>query len=262
MALSLTFPDSTYSSGNKPSADTLKSDLQSVETAVNSIETLVTTAGTDIDSIEVGLTTGWYPVTGSWSYLSASSVTVPSGAASRFQVGDKVKFTQTTPKYFVVSAVTDTTLTFFVNTDYTVANAAISSIYHSHQENPLGYPHWFNCAVTVDWNGTDPTTPTTIAKYSVRGRTLEFYFKQTNTGAGSSNTQVSVDGFPGSALSGATYNKSCEVTASTATDGSLPDTGPAQSPRGIIYGTTSPTIYAFFPTMAARSVWLSGSYPV
>lgn len=205
---------------------------------------------------------GWTPVSVTWTYLSASSVTVPSGAASLYQVGDRVKFTQTTVKYFDVSAVTDTTLTFFVNTDYTVANAAISSIYYSHQSNPIGFPHWFNCSVTVDWNGTDPSTPTTTAKYTINGRTLEFYFKQTNSSAGSGNTQVSVDGFPGSALSGSSYNKACVVTASTLADSSVPDTGSGQAPRGIIYGTTAPTIYAFFPSNTMRTIWISGSYQV
>ena len=34
-SVSTSFPDSTYSSTNKPSADTLKSDIQAIETAVN-----------------------------------------------------------------------------------------------------------------------------------------------------------------------------------------------------------------------------------
>lgn len=37
--ISLTFPDSTYSSSNKPSIATLKSDLQAIETGHNDLET-------------------------------------------------------------------------------------------------------------------------------------------------------------------------------------------------------------------------------
>lgn len=38
-SVSLSFPDSTYSSSNKPSADTIKSDFSSIETAINETDT-------------------------------------------------------------------------------------------------------------------------------------------------------------------------------------------------------------------------------
>lgn len=96
----------------------------------------------------VSSTDGWQAVSGSWAYASASTVTVPSGAASLYQKGDRVKFTQTTVKYFVIASVADTVLTFVVNTDYTVANAAISNISYSHVSNPMGFPHWFTYSPT------------------------------------------------------------------------------------------------------------------
>ena len=40
MAISLSFPDSTYTSANKPSADTLKADLTIIETGVNANQVL------------------------------------------------------------------------------------------------------------------------------------------------------------------------------------------------------------------------------
>lgn len=86
---------------------------------------------------------GWQRANETWTYASASTITVPSGAASRYQKGDRVKWTQTTVKYGVIVTVADTLLTIAVNTDYTVANAAITANYYSHQANPLGYPTWF-----------------------------------------------------------------------------------------------------------------------
>lgn len=87
---------------------------------------------------------GWIPAIGSWTYSSADNptgvITVPSGAASLYGPGDRIKLTQTTVKYFIVTAVTDTTLTVYGGTDYTLANAAISAIYYSHQKTPLGFP--------------------------------------------------------------------------------------------------------------------------
>jgi hypothetical protein len=110
---------------------------------------------------------GWTSVSDSWSYASASTITVPSGAASLYKKGDKIKFTQTSVKYFVIVAVADTLLTVAVNTDYTVANAAISAISYSHQENPIGFPEKFNFTSTVT-SGTGTLT-------TVNGSTSYYY---------------------------------------------------------------------------------------
>lgn len=118
--------------------------------------TSVTTSGTELNyvdgvtgAIQTQLASGWIPATGTWSYNAADKITVPSGAGSIYQKGDRIKFTQTTVKYGVIVAVTDTLLTIAVNTDYTVANAAITDIYYSHQVNPIGYPATFNYTPTL-----------------------------------------------------------------------------------------------------------------
>lgn len=121
----------------------------------------------------LGIVDGWIPSGDSWAYASTSTITVPSGAASLYQKGDRIKFTQTTVKYFVIVAVADTVLTLFGGTDYTVANAAISAISYSHKENPLGYPDWFACAAPTytvsnidDGAGGQPTTNKCRARVS------------------------------------------------------------------------------------------------
>ena len=87
---------------------------------------------------------GWIPVVGSWSYASADSptftITVPSGAASLYSPEMRIKLTQTTVKYFIVTAVADSVLTVYGGTDYTLVNAAISAISYSTQKAPLGFP--------------------------------------------------------------------------------------------------------------------------
>lgn len=108
---------------------------------------------------------GWTNANESWAYATANTITVPSGAAAKYKKGDKIKLTQTTVKYFYVTAVADTVLTVTGGTDYTVANAAITNNYYSHQENPIGFPDWFNCAAptwattSID-NGTGGQQPT------------------------------------------------------------------------------------------------------
>ena len=44
MAISLSFPDSTYTTSNKPSVETLKADLSIIETEVNTVDAAISTA--------------------------------------------------------------------------------------------------------------------------------------------------------------------------------------------------------------------------
>jgi len=116
---------------------------------------------------------GWTPASEAWTYASASTITVPAGAGSKYAVGDKIKWTQTTVKYGVIVAVANTLLTIAVNTDYVVTDAAISLNYYSHELNPIGYPHWFTYTPTITWTaGTAPSgSPTKRERFSIRGRT-------------------------------------------------------------------------------------------
>lgn len=116
----------------------------------------------------------WTPVSVTWTYGSATTINVPTGAASLYQIGDKIKITQTTEKFFYVIAVADTLLTVTGGSDYTVANATITSPYYSHAENPVGFPSNFNWAParTVS-GGTVPTyTEKDISYFRINGGIL------------------------------------------------------------------------------------------
>lgn len=130
------------------------------------------------NSIDLGTKTstwdGWIAVTDSWSYASATTVTVPSDATTKYSVGDRIKFIQSaTTKYFQVTAVASTTLTLTGLSGVTVANAAISSIYYSKSFTPTGHslawqswtPTWTNLTVG---NGTQS------AAYIQIGKTVHF----------------------------------------------------------------------------------------
>lgn len=120
---------------------------------------------------------GWQLVSDSWSYASVTTITVPTGAASLYQIGDKIKLTQTTAKYFIVTAVADTLLTVTGGSDYSVANAAITSPYYSHSDYPLGWPSYFNYACT------GPTGATITARFTTYGRTVDVVIRGAVTGA-------------------------------------------------------------------------------
>lgn len=120
---------------------------------------------------------GWIPISDSWTYASATTINVPSGAAALYQIGDKIKLTQTTAKYFIVTAVADTLLTVTGGSDYSVANAAITSPYYSRVEYPFGWPSYFN------YTPTGPTGVTLTGRFTTYGRTVDVIIKGGVTGA-------------------------------------------------------------------------------
>lgn len=122
--------------------------------------------------------TGWIYANETWTYASASTFTVPGDQTAKYQKGTKLKFTQTTIKYAVVKSVSysspNTTVTIITNTDYTIANAAITDNYYSYQENPQGFPDWFTFTPTINGSGGSAGSyaqTVRTCKYSVKGRT-------------------------------------------------------------------------------------------
>lgn len=101
---------------------------------------------------------GWVPANETWTYASATTITVPTGATNKYRVGDKIRLKQGgSYKYFSITVVAATLLTVTGGTDYTVANSAITDNYFSHQENPFGFPYWFNFTSTWATSGTPPS---------------------------------------------------------------------------------------------------------
>lgn len=136
---------------------------------------------------------GWIPVSDTFVYVSASSFKI-TGAdrTSIYTKGTRVKFTQTTAKYAVVVsssfAAGDTTVTILVNTDYTIANVAITSPYYSYVVNPQGYPNWFTCAapnfdVTALDNASGGQPTTSLYKLNIIGKMIFGVIKGSGTKA-------------------------------------------------------------------------------
>lgn len=173
---------------------TAKASGSDVATGTNNTKIVTPKALADAG---INLSTGWSLANETWTYASASTITVPSGAASKYQVGDKIKWTQTTVKYGVIVAVADTLLTIAVNTDYVVTNAAISANYYSHEANPMGFPSYFSFTVTANGFSNPPTSMTGI--YSTVGRMITVSYRMPNNGTSNStafsvNLPVTVNG--------------------------------------------------------------------
>lgn len=113
-------------------------------------------------------TDGWISSSG-WSYSSADSPTfviaTSSDLSGTIPVGARVKLTQTTAKYFIVTAIDSTTITVYGGTDYTLANATITSPYWSPVKVPFGFPadpnKWtVETTATGDYQKSSPTNNT------------------------------------------------------------------------------------------------------
>lgn len=91
--------------------------------------------------------TGWTATGESWSFSSFNSatrigvITVPSDATTKYTVGMKARFAQSTggTKYGFIVAVTTTTLSVFFSQGITFNNEAITSPVYSVQYMPIGY---------------------------------------------------------------------------------------------------------------------------
>jgi hypothetical protein len=127
------------------------------------------------DSYLAGLWDGWIPDPDTWVYVSATSFKIEGkDVTARFPKGTKIKLTQTSAKYFYVTAAAfsiDTTITITAGSDYTLANEAITSPYYSYATAPQGFPAYFAYTPTITFAGgtTDPTTVTPAGRFCING---------------------------------------------------------------------------------------------
>ncbi len=153
----------TWTNGDVSGSQTLTDNDHLYPAHVNEIRTAINTAEAAIDEIEtdwevehntdgthkstkVAGIDGWVQDSDTWVYVSVSSFKiVGKDVTAKFPKGTKIKLTQTSAKYFYVTAAsfsTDTTVTITGGTawEYSLANAAITSPYYSYMATPQGFP--------------------------------------------------------------------------------------------------------------------------
>ena len=124
---------------------------------------------------------GWVRIAGTFSWASASTINVASGAVAIYQVGYKLKWTtQTGPtqRYATIIGVADTLLTIAVNTDHPLVNETWTLPYYSPIDSPIGFPAWFNFASTPG-NFVVGAGGTFVTKFNIKQKKVEVfaYFK-------------------------------------------------------------------------------------
>lgn len=120
-------------------------------------------------AIPVVPTDGWTPETATLTYASATSVTT-SGTITAYTKGTRIKFTNNSITYYgTVISSSGSTINLALNSDYTIANSAITSPSYSYVANPQGYPGWFNWTPTYSAGGsmTFTSVSTSLAQFSI-----------------------------------------------------------------------------------------------
>lgn len=151
---------------------------------------------TRINSVKNG--DGWEYTDDTWAYASASTFTVSGDQTARYSKGTRLKWTQTTVKYGVVVnssySSPNTTVTIAVNTNYTIANAAITANFYSYEANPQGYPGTFTYVPTVSCTGSMTIGSLILASYaySMIGKTVSLYLGLEGTTGGTASYGIEV----------------------------------------------------------------------
>ena|SRR3990167_3671024 len=131
-------------------------------------------------------TDGWTDPIEVWTYVAADQFSTQGDTTAKYQVGTKLKWTQTTVRYGYVQSSSFgggiTTITIITDTDYVIANAAISANFYSYQENPQGFPAWFTYVPTFTGFSVAPTV---AARFALNGRVC--FVTHYVSGAGTSN---------------------------------------------------------------------------
>lgn len=176
---------------------------QPLDSDLTAIAALTTTAFgrafltlADATATQAALTTiipdsgGWL-VGEAWTYVSATSFSVASDVTAKYAKGDKIKLTQTSVKYFYITNVSAfgagiTTITVNGGSDYTLANAAITSPFYSKTATPNGFPDWFNWTPTLTGYSSDPTS--VVNRFRISGREVQVAIRQAVNGTSNATT--------------------------------------------------------------------------
>lgn len=130
----------------------------------------------DMNNIKSFLLSGWNLIEGvTFTFSSADSptfvISVNADVTGLIGLGDRIKLTQTTVKYFIVTAVGTysggaTLITVYGGTDYTLTSASIANLYYSHEKSPFGFPtaksKWTKTTTTAYYINLGAPTDNTV----------------------------------------------------------------------------------------------------
>jgi hypothetical protein len=154
-------------------------------TRMNNIEDGIDALDDLLVALQAVDNTGWTPARETWAYASATTITVPSGAVSKYSVGTKIRYQNNdsgTYLYDYIVGVADTLLTVVGDA---VPNATLTDNYYSNVESPIGFPHWFNWTATYTGFSTAPTD--VLSRFCIVGNILHFVHNEGTNGTSNAN---------------------------------------------------------------------------
>jgi hypothetical protein len=198
---------------------------------------------------------GWNKDTDTWVYVSATSFKIEGkDVTARFPKGTKIKLTQTTAKYFYVTASafsTDTTVTITGGSDYTLGEAAITLPYYSYASTPQGHPILFNYAPT--WTGYSTAPTNVIARFRLIGNECLLHIRAFTVGTSNADTNAA----------------SLPITATTITNMTWRGSNGIALDNGVILAgasmwsiSSAGTVVNFYTSMALAAWTTSGNKAV
>ena len=139
--------------------DALAKHLNNLEAKVGINQSAVTT------SLDYWMRTGWVSGLRTWVYVGIHSFKIEGvDVTSEFPKGTKIRYKQGGDFEYgtvVLSAFsTDTTITMATNSNYELAEAAITDNYYSLASSPIGFPNYFSWTPVLDGFSTNPSVST------------------------------------------------------------------------------------------------------
>lgn len=138
-------------------------------------KTFVNSLVDELDSSVALQNSGWIKdTTTTFSYTSATRIATSVDLTALTRTGDKIKYIQGgVTKYGYNVGIASTYINILSGTDYTVANEPITEFYYSHEDNPIGFPQWFN--YTPALSNCVLGSGTNEAKFNIVGKQVNIY---------------------------------------------------------------------------------------
>jgi len=184
---------------------------------------------------------GWIPVSGTWTYKTATSITVPSGAANIYSVGMGIRLTANgVVKQAYIVKVENTLLTVAGDalTNYTFS----AKSYTPTPSTALGFPVWFDYIPSYEDGWT--SMPTGTYRFTMTGKLVQCVIAIT---AGTSDSVEAAIGLPTQAAASASVNRG--------TWGWAQDNGVQVNPAGGYVIDTANHAIRFFKTSIDGADW-------
>jgi hypothetical protein len=145
----------------------------------------------DINELQLAIEDGWQPISATWTRTGNHSFAVAGDVTAIYEPGVKIRYKDGGAfEYGVVAssahAAGTTTVTLITNSDYAMADVAITDRWISRVNQPSGWPEWFNYAPTFTGFSADPAGG--VYRWRADGRRIEIFIRQSAAGTSNATT--------------------------------------------------------------------------